>query len=290
MTAVNPTMVVATRLHLDRMTVPPRDLDVTVRQFGRFCARSCAEYDVVGVLAVDAHERIPGYRLVDAVQAACDQWASASHDSGIVVVPLHVLPVQPWGQFVPALNALVSWAAPFADHILFCSVETTAPPSAIATLRSRMTPDTLVCGALLPGHEYHHHHQNGDATTPNTPPHGGIPTALNGRTTPWNTLALWDLKKLALTGFQLVSEGVHCTSNEPSWAGVEEVVAIAVLQKLLGSENAVAKLVPTDGVEWDQTFDDPARQQWHEQKMKSKLERAAKQLEITGLQGIVHHC
>ena len=59
-------------------------------------------------------------------------------------------------------------------------------------------------------------------------------------------------------------------------AGVEEVVAIAVLQKLLGRERAKAKLVQMadggGGVEWDQTFGgDPARQEWHARKMESKL-------------------
>jgi hypothetical protein len=281
-TSTNPTMVVATRLHLDKATVPPTDLDDKVLNFGRFCADSCAKYDVVGVLAVDAAERIPGYNLVEAVRAACEK---ASHHTG--VPPLQVLPVQPWGQFVPALNALVHWAAPFADQILLASAETKATSTAIAALRSRMTSDTLVCGALLPGHDYQ---GGGGEMHEQEHPSDGISTELNGRTTPWNTLALWDLKKLALTGFQSVSEGSHNSCSETSMAGVEEVVAIAVLQKLLGPEHTKAKLVRIDGVEWDQHFDDPARQQWHERKMQSKTERAAQQLALTGLQGIVYHC
>jgi hypothetical protein len=274
-----PQMIVATRIHLGKATVPPTqaNLDATVLNFYRFCTDSCAAGDVIAVLAVDAEERVQGYNLLEAVQVACDKAAQTSS------IPLHVLPVQPWGMFVPALNALVSWASPLADQILFVSAETTASAKAIEALRFRMTDDTLVCGALLPGHDY-----KGEETQQNE----GIRTELNGRTTPWNTLALWDLKKLALTGFQSVSDGLHGSGSgqQASIAGVEEVVAIAVLQKLLGPEHTKAKLVRTEGVEWDQRFDDPARQLWHEHKMKSKMERAAKQLELTGLQGIVHHC
>lgn len=321
-------LVVATRFHLGKAAVPPspEDLRAKLQGFARFCSDSCCASScraatttaasdaaaaaatastVVGVIAVDAEERIAGYDLVaqvrQAVRAVQEAQRQQQDDTSraAVAVPsppqLHVLPVQPWGQFAPALNALVSWAAAFysekknnnnSQRILFCSAETTASAAAVAALRRHLTDDTAVAGLVLPGHDFHSgKNRNNEA----------VEVPLTGRTTPWNTLALWDVRKLARTGFQLVSEGIVNDSEQQNMAGVEEVVAIAVLQKLLGAEQAKAKLVQMQdgksGVVWDQTFGgDPARQQWHEQKMQSKLSRADRQLQLlTGAGGTVHH-
>ena len=73
-------------------------------------------------------------------------------------------------------------------------------------------------------------------------------------------------------------------------SGVEEVAAIAMLQNLLGEEEAKAKLMQLPDVSWEQTFDDDEeRRKWHEQKMQSKVERAARHLELIGLSGCVYH-
>ena len=313
-------LVVATRFHLGKAAVPPspQDLQSKLQSFARFCSDSCGGSSgsaaVLGVIAVDAEERIPGYNLVTQMEEAVAALLLLQQEQQSTVVPLHILPVQPWNQFCPALNALISWACtsdpvtammPSSSRdgdgaqILFCSAETTASPATIAALRQHMTdPDTLVTGLVLPGHDYSER--------------GGV-QALTGRTTPWNTLALWNLRLLALTGFQLVSEGlIHDKDSQAnpdddatdiSMAGVEEVVAIAVLQRLLGAEHAKAKLIQLNnkdttstsssgGVTWDQAFGgDPARQKWHEQKMQSKISRAARQLQLLGgLTGTVHHC
>jgi hypothetical protein len=83
--------------------------------------------------------------------------------------------------------------------------------------------DTLVAGALLGGHTYH---EGNSAGAPNNQV-----VELNGRTTPWNTLAIWKVSMLALTGFPLVSDGIVTDdATEPSF-GVEEVVTIALLQR-----------------------------------------------------------
>jgi hypothetical protein len=79
---------------------------------------------------------------------------------------------------------------------------------------------TLVCGAVLWGHDYRDDTWKDDTATTlePQPPRvvipdddeeddvdddigGSVPIALNGRTSPWNTLALWNVSKLALTGF-----------------------------------------------------------------------------------------
>lgn len=102
------------------------------------------------------------------------------------------------------------------------------------------------------------------------------------RTSPWNTLCVWDLDKLALTGFLAVSD-------QGKSAGIEECAAIALLQKLF--PNAIAKLVRLPDISWEESFEgDPERQKWHEEKMKSKAERAAHQLGRLNLTGAVLHC
>ncbi len=103
------------------------------------------------------------------------------------------------------------------------------------------------------------------------------------RTTPWNTLCVWDLHKLSLTGFSLISDLGKS-------AGVEECVAIALLQKIF--PGSVAKLVKVNDFSWEDTFDeDEERRKWHEEKMKSKIERPARQLELLNLTtSTVLHC
>jgi hypothetical protein len=211
------------------------------------------------VVAVDTH-------LAETVHRICKTHA----------LPIHVLEVTPWGNFVFALNALVAYAANQNVHwLLFVSAELSAPQSAIEQLLSHRNNDVAVIGALLPGHAY----VPGETTT-----------RLSGTSCPWNTMAVWNLNKLALTGFQLVSDGLLTNDEtEPSY-GVEEVVAACLLQKLLGVDNAKALVVKLNGVNWKVQFDDEDRQAWHEAKMKSKAIRAERQLFLTGLSGIVYHC
>jgi hypothetical protein len=298
-------LIVATRLHLGQSTSPPTDLDQKVAGFYKFCAESCSNpRGTMGVLAVDATPKIEGYDLVEAVQAACDKVMLMASSSS--TTRLHVLPVTPWGKFVPALNALVQFAATavsppldqgtqsdgsiWRHQILFCSAETACSAQAVETLQWHLQADTAVVGACLPGHDY-----KGTSTLSTSTSSAGVEplvvVELNGRTSPWNTLALWDLRKLALTGFLLVSDGLLSDDETDPSFGIEEVVATCLLQKLLGAEKAKSKLVHlTSEVAWNQEFDDPARQKWHEQKMTSKLSRANRQLELTGLSGVVHHC
>jgi hypothetical protein len=151
---------------------------------------------------------------------------------------------------------------------------------AMFALKSKMDMNTtLVVGAVLQGHQY-------------CDTSDGTEVELTGRTTPWNTLALWNLPKLALTGFLLVSEGLHLDEDGKEGAGgVEEVCTIAMLQRILPSNSALAKLVLIAGVQWGQDFgDDKGRKDWHEMKLRSKVTRAKRQLELMGLSGSVLHC
>lgn len=252
-------------MHLGNALITPsaEDLASKIASFRNFCRESCQ--GASGVIAVDATPKIENYDLVAVVTEIC-----AKLDERI-----HVLPVTPWGEFVSALNSMIIYARKrlHADRIMFISAETAADPENIQQLLTHLEPDTLVVGARLPGHAFR-----------------GECVALAGTTCPWNTLAVWDLKKLSLTGFQLVSDGLLTDDKEEPSFGIEEVVAIALLQKLLGKENAKSKLVSLNNVSWQvDSFEDPERRKWQEQKMKSKDSRAKRQLDLIGLSGEVYH-
>lgn len=188
-------LVIATRLHLGNSTSPPDSdkLDKTVKSFLQFCANCKASH---AAIAVDATPKVPGYDYVQAVE-------SAAHDASFSMEESHpalqVLPVTPWGKFTPALNALIRYASVDcrAHLILFVSAETEASASSVSMLVNAVDSSTLVVGAVLPGHDYHE----------------GERVPLNGRNTPWNTLAVWNLPNLALNGFPMVSDGVHCNKD-----------------------------------------------------------------------------
>lgn len=82
------------------------------------------------------------------------------------------------------------------------SLEMVLSASNVSSLDKYLDPETLVVGPALPGHDFEEGYQ-----------------ALRGRTCPWNTAALWNVRKLALIGFPLVGDGV-VGANIPS-GGVE---------------------------------------------------------------------
>ena len=272
-------VVFATRIHLGHAKTPPtpQDLRKTVSSFLSWAASCGAQR---AAIAVDPAPKIEGYDLVKAVEEVRDAHMAAEgpSDGNRPLVICDVVPVTPWGKFVPALNALVSWAATTAgaSRILFASAETSVTPSSVRILIDAVDETTLVAGCALPGHDY----RGKDG--------GEVP--LTGRTTPWNTCAVWNLGKLATTGFPLVAEGLHAQEDgTPGPAGVEEASTIAILQRTLPRGTAVAKLENAPGVKWEVDWDDEERRRWHESKMKSKVERAAVHLKTLGLEGTVLH-
>jgi hypothetical protein len=223
-----------------------------------------------------------------------------------VVVPIRVLPMTPWGRFVPALNAIAAHCADAGvRHLLVASAEVQLVRGAMDVLVSRLDDDdndvggeTLVVGAALRGHDYRGGGCGGGAAAV-----VGAEVELTGCTAPWNTCALWVVPKLALMGFLLVSEGLHPeesnddggggTGTLHSAAGVEEVLTIAVMQRILSPRRARAKLVALPRmVSWEEDFgNDAGRKEWHKRKMESKFARARRQLDLLGLNdGVVMHC
>jgi hypothetical protein len=278
-------LVIATRLHLGRASSPPSD--ETIRKVLSNLKtiaddrRLIEEYEIEVVIAVDATPKIEHYDYVQSVRNALDSFVvninSKNNNTGSNInnnnnnkSNIHILPVTPWGKFVQALNSLVLYSNTQlkADLIMFISAEVNLSSSTVSTLCQHVIENehVIVAGAALNGHQYQRQRE--------------VP--LTGRTTPWNTLCVWDLDKLSLTGFSTVSD--LGTS-----AGVEECVAIALLQKLFPKSEA--RLVKVDDIEWNEKSlqEDEERYKWHQEKMNSKLERAGRQLELLKLSGTVVH-
>mmetsp|Transcript_8512 Transcript_8512/g.17669 ORF Transcript_8512/g.17669 Transcript_8512/m.17669 type:complete len:273 (+) Transcript_8512:133-951(+) len=270
-------LVIGTRLHLGKASSPPSEEKTQniVANLKKIADDGALvnDYETEILIAVDATPKLEGYDHVEAVRSALESCQSADdYDRRDNV---HILPVTPWGKFVPALNALVLQAKTHfqADLLMFISAEVELSSTTVRTLCQTVieNENVVVAGAALNGHDY-----NADFVSTNR---RVVP--LTGRTTPWNTLCVWNLDKLSLTGFSLISDLGKS-------AGVEECVAIAMLQKLFPKSEA--RLVKVDGISWEATFQDEERRKWHDEKMKSKVERPNNQLQLLGLSGTVIHC
>jgi len=314
-------LVAATRIHLGKQSRPPLQskLNSMVSSFLTVTAHSSI---IRTAIAVDPEPKIDGYDLVNAVREAIEHVTKEEKEKDIkqknkstnnddahnitnLSVECDIIPVTPWGNFIPALNALTSWAVNStkgeAKRILFISAETILSSQSIDELcRHVDLQDTLVAGAALPGHDYRggeRESDSGDGDHNSGQDSKCVVVELNGRTCPWNTCAIWNLTKLALTGFPLVADGLHRNNDgSPGVGGIEEFSTILLSQQLQPSISSVgfnkAKLVNISGVEWNQTFEDEERKRWHEAKMESKKTRAERHRSLMGsfLKGWVIHC
>jgi hypothetical protein len=257
-------LVVASRLHLGKASQPPsrEHIQKVLDNLGSIATSVEHIYETSVLISVDATPKIEGYSYVESIKKVLSE--------NEYNTKIEIIPVTPWGKFVPALNALVRHAKAecSAELIMFLSAEVNVSASTVETLCQHVISDrhVIVAGAAMNGHEY----AGAGKTVP-----------LTGRTTPWNTLCVWDLSKLSMTGFIMVSDFGNA-------GGVEECAAIALLQRLF--PDSVAKLVKVNDFSWENSFQDPERQKWHEEKMKSKVERPAQQLELLKLSGSVLHC
>ncbi len=184
---------------------------------------------------------------------------------------IQIFHVNPWISYTQPLNMIVEKALALeTTHLLFQSIEVTIDKDDVQRLFDNMDAQTLVVGAKL-----HPRHGRRRGKQP-----------LDGWNTPWNTLALWNLQKLGLSGFLTISSG----NIDGIPGGVEEVVAISLLQHLQPSQMK-AKLIKLHSVHWDVSWDCEHRTKYHETKMASKDQRAAAQLDVLHLQdGIVEVC
>ena len=280
--------VVGTRLHWNNHTQYERiNVNKLLDQVHAFCTRA-ATYSNGGVLiAVGLPEAIAGSitaaPVSDGDAAETSNFANSVHEfmiqlqseihAGKFAGKVKLIPMLHWGKFVPALNALIGTAAehfPKADTLLLQSLEINVDAASVESLRSHfdLTRD-LVVGAALPGHDFQ-------------PNPMSQPVELSGLTSPWNTLALWNLEQLSKVGFALMGDALRLeVEGIGSAAGIEEVATIAMYQQLyVGSTlPTTAKLVRIPSIVWQVGhFEDPKRLAWHEKKMASKQKRAAAQI------------
>ncbi len=168
-----------------------------------------------------------------------------------------LLPVFPWGKFTSALNAAILTAIDCGyQYIAFQSIEFRLQKGSACKMFERIfsDPEALVIGPEMDGHQFEYGRQ-----------------ILRGRTSPWNTFAIWSIEILALTGFPMIGDayGGPC-------GGVEEVSTIALAQYI--RPYLKAYLVRSSGILWDTKFVDAKRIAWHDVKMRSKDDRPAAQL------------
>ena len=189
--------------------------------------------------------------------------------SGKRMPVFHVLPITNWNGFTPALNALAAKAAAItsgSDLILYQSVEILPSQAAVAAMRQHMLDNSatqLVVGASLQGHEFSS---------------SFLATTLSGCTSPWNTLAMWNINKLLRTGFLPISDG-HVSAG-----GVEEVACLAVQHALFPSTSDSSLLKFNDSeINWITKFNGEDRVKYHRKKMASKMERAQNQLNLLNM-------
>merc|ERR1719181_857769 len=101
-------------------------------------------------------------------------------------------------------------------YILYQSLETQCSQLVLTQLLDHFNNNVLVVGPVLDGHVF----QAGEQP-------------LNGRTTPWNTLALWSVRKLALTGFLCIADGLPETRS----IGKNQTIGGAAPMDLMGSDD-----------------------------------------------------
>lgn len=241
---------------------------------------NCQSYANAIIICVDVGEKLEyqaRYKLL------VDITANLSVSSKV-----EILPVSNWGNYVFALNAGLQRAIQQKfDYIIYQSIEFSVVTSVVEKLfEQSFQPDTLVVGPAMEGHLF------AQGTH-----------LLRGRTCPWNTFAIWKVSLLAEMGFPMIADGI----NGPEFGGVEEVVAVTLLQRLHPRLRAVlmrttppstpstpamnASQSSAGAGAWATEFSgDADRRAYHEQKMRSKDERPAAHLRVLGVDGgtVVH--
>lgn len=186
-------------------------------------------------------ERLQSLRAAGAValheESAYDE-ARPSVTSCCQDVVLAAVPVPNWVGFTPALNALLTHALTSmgpddqseSRFILFSSLEMVFNAAAVSHLMQNFDAKSdLVVGPELRGfHQWSPDETEVEKEVP-----------LSADNIPWNTMALWDIRKLSMFGFLPVADG-HLAGVS---SGMEEVATVSLAQMALGPDCARAKLL-----------------------------------------------
>eukprot|EP01135_Chromosphaera_perkinsii_P005049 Nk52_evm26s311 gene=Nk52_evmTU26s311 len=243
--------VVCTRIHRSEQAGPvSEDFATQVQEF----VTSSSLYSKGIAIAVDATDLLLLYALYNALfqliqSEVLERMALAAKtaaDQNSVLIGrgdssfrykssvLYIVHIANWVRFVGPLNSLLTLGISEGYRVIgFVSLEVAVDDKAGAKLVNLIAneSDTLVVGARLQGHAFFGSFE-------------GRRAPLNGLTSPWNTCAFWDLETLSKTGFLKISDGIYDGETGSSIdAGVEEVAAINVLQKLLNKRHKSQALV-----------------------------------------------
>lgn len=179
-------------------------------------------------------------------------------------VPVDFIGIQPWIGVSTPLNILLNHVPSNETSVIIQSVEIQCTSEQIHRLRTYLADENVLCvGAALDGHQI--------VDKPHLP--------LQGDTSPWNTLIIWNLEKLRRTGFPLCADFV-----KP--CGMEDSAVIGLQQKLFGGmESNRALLVRLNSsIHWHNQFpDDHERSVKHQTKMRSKNLRTQQLFQILGI-------
>lgn len=176
-------LLIATRLHAPTSSQLPSTSKLL--SFIESC-KSYADHVVVCI----------GCRNSDGFDDIVQQYRSACGHTATILV------IEPWGHFTNALNNCITFAQDNAFDLLgFQSFEYRTTAETINLLRTELCENTLVIGPTIEGHTF----ELGSHT-------------ISGCTSPWNTMAIWNVSVLSLTGFPLIGDGV---ANRRDIGGIE---------------------------------------------------------------------
>lgn len=237
--------------------------------------RTALTYSEAVAVAIDT---TTSFKLLNAVKAII-----ATHLQEGEKVRVHLVPVAPYGFYVPALMALLHYAKNLGyERICYQSQEVHCTRRQFMAVWDVFNAETdLVVGPELQGHAFRRvediregkEGQRDETTTYN----------VNGVTVPWDTFAIWSVAKLSRVGMLPLAEA-HIESG----GAIEEVTAIVMQHRLFGEAEQGVKLVRLTGnpIGWDHITGvhvDEARRAANLMKIQTKRQRSLAQLHTLNL-------
>lgn len=189
-----------------------------------------------------------------------------SSQSTTTTIPVDFIPIKPWIGISTPLNILLNHLSPTDTSVIIQSIEIQCTYEQIHRLQTYLYQENVLCvGAALDGHQIL------SSSRTHLP--------LQGDTSPWNTLIIWNFEKLRRTGFPLCCDYV----NPP---GMEDSAVIGLQQKLFGGMqyNRALLVRLNSTIHWHNQFlNDQDRLMKHQIKMQSKTIRTRQLLQMLSI-------